>query len=74
MKMSKGIITIIFLMFFMVGCSYSSLRPEVVDRSDAQRMQTVLFATVLSYGKPLKQFAMISGDNICLLYTNSANI
>ena len=32
---------------------------------------TVLFATVLSYGKPLKRFAMISGDNICLLYTNS---
>ncbi len=57
MKMSKGIITIIFLMFFMVGCSYSSLRPEVVDRSDAQRMQTVLFATVVSIDR-----VILSGD------------
>ena len=46
MTTSKNIISIIFVMF-MMGCSYSSLRPEVVDRSDAQRMQTVIFATVV---------------------------
>ena len=47
MRASKNIIGILFAMF-MVSCSYSSLRPEVVDRSDAQRMQTVIFATVVS--------------------------
>ncbi len=47
MRTSKNIISILFIMF-MVSCSYSSLRPEVVDRSDAQRMQTVVFATVVS--------------------------
>ena len=56
MKMSKGIIGIIFAMF-MVSCSYSSLRPEVVDRSDAQRMQTVVFATVVSIDR-----VILSGD------------
>ena len=45
MKISKGLMSIIFAMS-MVGCSYSSLRPEIVDRSDAQRMQTVIFATL----------------------------
>jgi outer membrane lipoprotein SlyB len=47
MKSSKNIISIIFMMLIM-SCSYSSLRPEVVDRSDAQKMQTVIFATVVS--------------------------
>jgi len=56
MKMSKAIIGIIFAMF-MVSCSYSSLRPEVVDRSDAQRMQTVVFATVVSIDR-----VILSGD------------
>ena len=54
--MPKGIIGIIFAVF-MVSCSYSSLRPEVVDRSDAQRMQTVVFATVVS-----KDRVILSGD------------
>ena len=47
MKISKGLMSVIFAMS-MVGCSYNSLRPEIVDRSDAQRMQTVIFATVVS--------------------------
>ena len=56
MRMSKNIIVISFAMF-MVSCSYSSLRPEVVDRSDAQRMQTVVFATVISVDR-----VILSGD------------
>ena len=56
MTTSKNIISIIFVMF-MMGCSYSSLRPEVVDRSDAQRMQTVIFATVVSIDR-----VILSGD------------
>ena len=47
MKMSKCLTSLMIAMF-MVGCSYSSLKPEVVDRSSAQRMQTVVFATVVS--------------------------
>ena len=56
MTTSKNIISIIFVMF-MMSCSYSSLRPEVVDRSDAQRMQTVIFATVVSIDR-----VILSGD------------
>ena len=56
MTTSKNIISILFAMF-MVGCSYSSLRPEIVDRSDAQRMQTVVFATVVSIDR-----VILSGD------------
>jgi len=56
MTASKNIISIIFAMF-MVSCSYSSLRPEIVDRSDAQRMQTVIFATVVSVDQ-----VILSGD------------
>ena len=56
MRASKNIIGILFAMF-MVSCSYSSLRPEVVDRSDAQRMQTVIFATVVSIDR-----VILSGD------------
>ena len=56
MRASKNIISILFAMF-MVSCSYSSLRPEVVDRSDAQRMQTVVFATVVSIDR-----VILSGD------------
>ena len=52
----KNIISFIFVMF-MMGCSYSSLRPEVVDRSEAQRMQTVIFATVVSIDR-----VILSGD------------
>ena len=39
------------------GCSYNSLKPEVVDRSSAQRMQTVVFATVVSVDR-----VILSGD------------
>ena len=56
MKISKGFMSIIFAMS-MVSCSYSSLRPEIVDRSDAQRMQTVIFATVVSIDR-----VILSGD------------
>ena len=56
MKISKNILSIFFAMF-MMSCSYSSLRPEVVDRSDAQRMQTVIFATVVSIDR-----VILSGD------------
>jgi len=56
MTASKNIISFIFVMF-MMGCSYNSLRPEVVDRSDAQRMQTVTFATVVSIDR-----VILSGD------------
>ena len=56
MKISKGLLSVIFAMS-MVGCSYSSLRPEIVDRSDAQRMQTVIFATVVSIDR-----VILSGD------------
>ena len=56
MRMSKNIIAITFALL-MVSCSYSSLRPEVVDRTDAQRMQTVIFATVVSIDR-----VILSGD------------
>ena len=56
MKISKGLMSVICAMS-MVGCSYNSLRPEIVDRSDAQRMQTVIFATVVSIDR-----VILSGD------------
>ena len=56
MTTSKNIISIFFALF-MVSCSYSSLRPEVVDRSNARTMQTVVFATVVSVDR-----VILSGD------------
>jgi outer membrane lipoprotein SlyB len=56
MMLSKNITSLVIAMF-MVSCSYSSLRPEVVDRSAAQRMQTVIFATVVSIDR-----VILSGD------------
>ena len=47
MTILKKIICIIFVTIIM-SCSYSSMRPEIVDRSEAQKMQTVIFATVVS--------------------------
>ena len=47
MTIFKNII-IFTIVTLIMSCSYSSLRPEVVDRSDAQKMQTVIFATVVS--------------------------
>ena len=47
MTIFKNIIIFTFVTLIM-SCSYSSLRPEVVDRSEAQKMQTVIFATVVS--------------------------
>ena len=55
-KMYKNLFTLMFVLS-MVGCSYSSLKPEVVDRSAAQRMQTVVFATVVSVDR-----VTLSGD------------
>ena len=54
--MYKNLFTLMFVLS-MVGCSYSSLKPEVVDRSAAQRMQTVVFATVVSVDR-----VTLSGD------------
>ena len=62
MRMSKNIIAITFALL-MVSCSYSSLRPEVVDRADAQRMQTVIFATVVSIAS-IKAGEKFTKDNI----------
>ena len=56
MNLFKKTITVIFFTFIM-SCSYSSLRPEVVDRSDSQKMQTVIFATVVSINQ-----VILSGD------------
>jgi len=56
MVLSRNITSLVIAMF-MVSCSYSSLRPEVVDRSSAQRMQTVIFATVVSIDR-----VILSGD------------
>ena len=56
MTTSKNIISIIFVIL-MTGCSYSSLRPEVVDRSDARKMQAVVLATVVSIDR-----VILSGD------------
>ena len=66
MRMSKNIIAITFALL-IVSCSYSSLRPEVVDRADAQRMQTVIFATVVSiaiFGKKILLYGAIFDDKI----------
>ena len=56
MTTSKNIISIFFAIF-MVSCSYNSLRPEVVDRSDARTMQSVILATVVSLDR-----VILSGD------------
>ncbi|MEK9650186.1 MAG: hypothetical protein VW146_04460 [Gammaproteobacteria bacterium] len=50
---------ILFLCIFLVlpSCSYNSLRPDVVDRNQAQRMQTVRFGIVESVDK-----IVIAGD------------
>tara|TARA_B100000029_G_scaffold511054_1_gene604038 strand:+ start:2464 stop:2931 length:468 start_codon:yes stop_codon:yes gene_type:complete len=45
------------IIFLVTSCAYNSQRPDVVDRSVAQRMQTVLFATVVSVDK-----VVIEGD------------
>ena len=47
----------LIMLMVVTGCSYSSLKPEVVDRSSAQRMQTVVFATVVSVDQ-----VILSGD------------
>ena len=56
--MKKTNLTIFFAAIFLAtSCSYSSLRPDVVDRNQAQRMQTVRFGTVESVDK-----IVIAGD------------
>jgi|TARA_B100000767_G_scaffold145867_1_gene137524 outer membrane lipoprotein SlyB len=53
----KHFTTIIIATAMVSSCSYNSLKPEVVDRSSAQRMQTVLFATVVSVDR-----VILAGD------------
>ena len=56
--MKKANLTLFFTAVFLVtSCSYNSLRPDVVDRNQAQRMQTVRFGTVESVDK-----IVIAGD------------
>ena len=38
---------LILSILIITGCAYSSQRPDVVDRSVAQRAQSVTFATVV---------------------------
>jgi|TARA_B100001063_G_C16618282_1_gene479346 outer membrane lipoprotein SlyB len=57
MKKLNHLSTLIISIVFLAGCSYNSLRPEVVDRSSAQKMQTVIFATVVSIDR-----VVLSGD------------
>jgi len=55
----KQVKSIVFLAALLVAssCSYNSLRPDVVDRNQAQRMQMVRFGTVESVDK-----IVIAGD------------
>ncbi|MDA8925521.1 glycine zipper 2TM domain-containing protein [Gammaproteobacteria bacterium] len=57
LNQSKYFATLITAVLLISGCSYNSLKPEVVDRSAAQRMQTVVFATVVSIDR-----VILSGD------------
>ncbi|MBD62990.1 MAG: hypothetical protein CMD68_02805 [Gammaproteobacteria bacterium] len=69
MRVSRGFISTFFAIFFIASCSYSSLRPEIVDRSDAQRMETVVFATVVSSDR-----IILSGDGDNVAVTGSSII
>ena len=55
----KQVKSIVFLAALLAAssCSYNSLRPDVVDRNQAQRMQMVRFGTVESVDK-----IVIAGD------------
>ena len=57
LNQSKYFTTLIISTLLVASCSYNSLKPEVVDRSSAQRMQTVVFATVVSVDR-----VILSGD------------
>ena len=57
LNQSKYFTTLIISTLLVTSCSYNSLKPEVVDRSSAQRMQTVVFATVVSVDR-----VILSGD------------
>jgi outer membrane lipoprotein SlyB len=59
LKILNKVSFLFFLLSLIVlpSCSYNSLRPDVVDRNQAQRMQTVRFGTVESVDK-----IVIAGD------------
>ena len=57
LNQSKYFTILILSTLLVSSCSYNSLKPEVVDRSSAQRMQTVVFATVVSVDR-----VILSGD------------
>ena len=48
---------LIFSILIITSCAYSSQRPDVVDRSVAQRAQSVTFATVVDIDR-----VVIAGD------------
>ena len=48
---------LILSILIITGCAYSSQRPDVVDRSVAQRAQSVTFATVVDIDR-----VVIAGD------------
>ena len=56
-KQFKYFMAMIITTSVVSSCSYNSLKPEVVDRSSAQRMQTVIFATVVSVDR-----VILAGD------------
>ena len=56
-KQFKYFMAMIITTSVVSSCSYNSLKPEVVDRSSAQRMQTVVFATVVSVDR-----VVLAGD------------
>ena len=44
--MNKNIMLVFFGIFFITSCVNSSLKPDVVSRSDAQKQQYVVFGTI----------------------------
>ena len=54
---TKKLTTYLLTVFILSSCSYNSLRPDVVDRNQAQRMQTVRLGTIESVDN-----IMIAGD------------
>jgi outer membrane lipoprotein SlyB len=53
----SNILLFFFIITFTTSCSYNSLRPDIVDRNQAQRMQTVKYGTIEAVDK-----IVISGD------------
>ena len=57
LNQSKYFMAMIITTSIISSCSYNSLKPEVVDRSSARIMQTVIFATVVSVDR-----VILAGD------------